>query len=209
MHKTQCTSLKDMVHLSQDIFKDDAVGRLQLITHLHNFEKISYDLQNWEEVPDGKVDIDSLLWSAFFPRLKMSFSSRENPLEIVESLKKMEMILKKEMLLFYQKVKPQESLNKKQFEVLGGFMNRSLGQLPIDTQINLQLAQSSMENMPEFLFFQKLLILQREFTEMDLKDFSSLVGDNSIPQSDSICFKIAQGIFKAIDKFQQNEHDYK
>ena len=32
-------------------------------------------------------------------------------------------------------------------------MNRILGQLPIDDKIDYQLAKSSMESMPEFLFF--------------------------------------------------------
>jgi len=38
-------------------------------------------------------------------------------------------------------------------EVLGGFMNRALRQLPIENKLNFDAAESSLENMPEFLFF--------------------------------------------------------
>ena len=80
-------------------------------------------------------------------------------------------------------------------------MNRVLNQLPIESQINYQLAKSSLEDMPEFLFFQKLLILQRQFSEMDLKDFSALVGDENTKQTDNQCFNVAQGIFAAINHY--------
>lgn len=82
----------------------------------------------------------------------MTFSSKENPLDIANSLEKLSTMLKKELLLVQQKFE-NANMNKKQTEVLGSFMNRALGQLPIDDKIDYRLAKSSMENMPEFLFF--------------------------------------------------------
>ena len=38
-------------------------------------------------------------------------------------------------------------------EVLGGFMNRTMRQLPIENKMNLDAAEATLENMPEFLFF--------------------------------------------------------
>ena len=46
--------------------------------------------------------------------------------------------------------------------------------MPIENRLNMGLAKASYENTPEFVFFQKLLILQRQFAEMDLKDFQVL-----------------------------------
>ena len=81
-------------------------------------------------------------------------------------------------------------------------MERAIRQLPIEKKMNHGLAQSSMEDMPEFVFFQKLLILQREFMNMDLRDFLMLVPKGQ-EQTESFCFSVAQGIFSHINKYQQ------
>lgn len=41
---------------------------------------------------------------------------------------------------------------------------------------------------------------------MDLKAFSALIASDTQKQSENYCFKIAQGIFAAIDKFIQKEN---
>ena len=38
----------------------------------------------------------------------------------------------------------------------------------------MKLADQTNEDKAEFMFFQKLLVLSREFKELDLKDFSAL-----------------------------------
>ena len=48
--------------------------------------------------------------------------------------------------------------------------------------------------MKEQMYFQKLLVLSREFAELDLKDFLGMLNsdsDLSKQQSDSLCFKIS------------------
>ena len=62
---------------------------------------------------------------------------------------------------------------------VGGAMLRALGQLPIESKMDYKLARSSLEKMPEFLFFQKLLVLQRELMEMDYKDFVAILGEST------------------------------
>ena len=99
MELKHCTTLKDVLTVSKDIFKDDAVGRLRLIGYLHDFKNIDRHIFNASSEVERDVNINSLTWSAFFPKLSMTFSSKENPLEIANSLEKLSNILKKELLL--------------------------------------------------------------------------------------------------------------
>ena len=43
---------------------------------------------------------------------------------------------------------------------------------------------------------------------MDLKEFTALAGNDHIKQTENVCFKISQSIFKIIDKYQQSEDDF-
>ena len=108
--------------------------------------------------------------------MDLHFSNRENPLKIVKHMDRFFAVLRQELLFFWF-LREDRKLNEKQLNILGGAMLRTLNQLPIESKMNYKHAQSSMEKMPEFLFFQKLLILQREFMEMDYRDFVSVLGD--------------------------------
>lgn len=58
-------------------------------------------------------------------------------------------------------------------------MLRTMSQLPIESKLKYQLAQAAMEDRPAYSFFQKLLILQKEFMQMDLKDYSQMLNDST------------------------------
>jgi hypothetical protein len=51
MELKHCTTLKDVLTVSKDIFKDDALGRLRLIGYLHDFKNIDRNIEraNTEE----------------------------------------------------------------------------------------------------------------------------------------------------------------
>ena len=61
--------------------------------------------------------------------------------------------------------------------------------------MNYKLASTTLEKMPEFVFMQKLLVLQREFMEMDYRDFCKILGEapekGAISQTETFCFGIA------------------
>ena len=44
MELKHCTTLKDVLTVSKDIFKDDALGRLRLIGYLHDFKNIDRNI---------------------------------------------------------------------------------------------------------------------------------------------------------------------
>ena len=77
--------------------------------------------------------------------------------------------------------------------------------MPIESNVNYKQAQKAMEGTNETIYFQKLLILQREFMAMDYKDFVCVLGDqpmgSNIDQTEQFCFGIAQGIFEILDKY--------
>ena len=53
------------------------------------------------------------------------------------------------------------------------------------------------------MFFQKLLVLSREFKDLDLKDFAALAS-TKIEQTDNQCFRIAQQVFSMIEAYRKN-----
>lgn len=71
-------------------------------------------------------------------------------------------VLRRELLLQQQLVE-RYRLNDKQVQVIGGMMLRTMSQLPIESKLKYKLAQAAMEDRPAYSFFQKLLILQKEF----------------------------------------------
>ena len=84
---------------------------------------------------------------------------------------------------------------------MGGVVLRVLGQPPVENKPKYKLAQSAMEDRPAYSFFQKLLILLKEFMQVDLKDFSAMLSDPTrTKQTDQRCLKVPQGIFVAVDK---------
>lgn len=89
---------------------------------------------------------------AYFPRMDLHFSTRENPMAMVRSLDKFYSVLRQELLYLWYQVESQKP-NNKQLALLGGAMLRTLGQLPIESKMDYKLARSSLEKMPEFLFF--------------------------------------------------------
>jgi len=99
MELKHCTTLKDVLTVSRDIFKDDAHGRLRLIGYLHDFKNIDRHIFNANSDDARNANVNALTWSAFFPKLSMTFSSKENPLAIANSLEKLSNMLKKELLL--------------------------------------------------------------------------------------------------------------
>ncbi len=103
MELKHCTTLKDVMTVSKDIFADDALGRLRLIGYLHDFKNLSKHIDHVNNEDQGNLNINQLTWHAFFPKLSMTFSSKENPLEIANSLDKLSVILKKELLLVQHK----------------------------------------------------------------------------------------------------------
>ena len=52
--------------------------------------------------------------------------------------------------------------------------------MPIESKVNYKQAQKAMEGTQETIYFQKLLILQREFMAMDYKDFVCILGDQAM-----------------------------
>ena len=57
-----------MVGLAKGIFKDDAFGRLQLISILHDFKNIDTHIYNLKKGTDQElIDIDELTWNVFYP----------------------------------------------------------------------------------------------------------------------------------------------
>ena len=50
------------------------------------------------------TSINEVIQNAFFPKLQMAFSKKENPLEIAQHLEKHDFTLRKEMLLFQTKL---------------------------------------------------------------------------------------------------------
>ena len=161
---------------SKEILQNDAHGRLKLIGWMHDFENIDENIEEYQDELSGTgppVPVSKLVKNAFFPKLQMKFSERENPLDIVAQLERYDLNLKKEMLYFQQNI-DQRNLNSRQVGVLGGYMSRTLAQMPIERKINMKLADQTNEDKAEFMFFQKLLVLSREFKDLDLKDFSAL-----------------------------------
>ena len=59
-------------------------------------------------------------------------------------------------------------------------MNRYLKQIDLENKLNYQIAKASHENVLEFLFFQKILLLSKEFSELDLKDFLAMKGTSKL-----------------------------
>ena len=190
---------------SREILQNDAHGRLKLIGWMHDFENIDENIEEYQDELSGTgppVPVSKLVKNAFFPKLQMKFSERENPLDIVAQLERYDLNLKKEMLYFQQNI-DQRNLNSRQVGVLGGYMSRTLAQMPIERKINMKLADQTNEDKAEFMFFQKLLVLSREFKDLDLKDFSALAS-TKIEQTDNQCFKIAQQVFSLIEAYRKN-----
>ena len=72
MKSAQVTNLEDVLTVCKEIFQDDAQGRLRLITSIHDFTNIDAHIGNAKkEIPSNKVT--SLVDSAFFPKLSMTF----------------------------------------------------------------------------------------------------------------------------------------
>lgn len=44
----------------------------------------------------------------------------------------------------------------------------------------MEISKTAHENILEFLFFQKILVLSREFSEVDLKDFLAMQGARAL-----------------------------
>lgn len=159
-----------MLKASKDVFRFDALGRLRLIAWLHDFEHIDVNIAKYKKElmaekddmlnynPVKYFDMDTLTRDCFFPKICMTYSLRENPMDIIESLNHKHAMLRRELLL-YQQLVEQSKLNEKQVQVMGGVMLRVLGQLPIENKLKYKLAQSAMEDRPAYSFFQKLLIL--------------------------------------------------
>ena len=83
-----------------------------------------------------------------------------------------------EMLLIHSNIDSKET-TQMQNEAIGGLMNRHLKQIDLENKLNFQIAKASHENMLEFLFFQKILLLSRELSQLDLKDFLAMKGNSS------------------------------
>ena len=61
--------------------KHDAIGRLRMITYLHDFSNMSSHIEKERFLrPDQYIDIDTVVQKAFFPKIMADFSSKENPL---------------------------------------------------------------------------------------------------------------------------------
>ena len=110
-----------MLQQAKTVFKNDSLGRIRLIGWLHDFENIDRSIQQYkkeidliqnsnEHHPSARLEIDDIVWKAFFPKLQMKFSQNENPMQIVDSLQKTHQIFMKELLLFQQKL-PLDSIN--------------------------------------------------------------------------------------------------
>jgi hypothetical protein len=65
------------------------LGRLRLITYLHDFSNISSHISKEKILrSDQYIDTDTVIKKAFFPKIQCDFSSKENPLNIVKSFEK-------------------------------------------------------------------------------------------------------------------------
>ena len=87
-----------------------------MIKFLHDFENSYVNLKKLESEFKGydhmrqslvaptppNLNIDDLVHDTFFPQITMSFSQKENPLQIVKSMEKQYAILREKMLLFQQ-----------------------------------------------------------------------------------------------------------
>ena len=85
-----------------------------MIAWLHDFERIDINLAAYKKEleaekdnlltynPSNYINMDSLTRQVFFPKLDMTFSQRENPLDIVESLKAKHQVMRRELLLQHQ-----------------------------------------------------------------------------------------------------------
>lgn len=103
-----------------------------MIGILHDFHNIKNYIVDVDSSIDStsmlSPDTDELVQKAFFPTLKMTFSRRENPMQIVNSLDKKLRELKMEMMLFEQLI-PRTPLNRNKQGIVGGFMKRQLHML--------------------------------------------------------------------------------
>ena len=68
-----------------------------MINILHDFENIDKHI---DQRPTN--DVEELVWNAFFPQIQMTFSQKENPMEIVNAIDKNLKMLKVELLLLQQ-----------------------------------------------------------------------------------------------------------
>lgn len=103
----------------------------------------------------------------------MSFSNQENPLDLQAAIDRQIKALKVEILLVHQSMDIKRA-NRSQLEVMGGLMNRHLKQIDLESKLNLEITKTAHDNPLEFLFIQKILILSKEFSEVDLKDFLAM-----------------------------------
>lgn len=133
-----------MAVAAERIFKHDSLGRLKMIQMLHDFEDIRKHIddlpnQTRESGVEIKLDateeeLDQLVWDAFFPKLRMSFSHQENPLDLQSALDRQIKALKIEILLVHQSMDIRKA-NRNQLEVMGGLLNRHLKQIDLESKL--------------------------------------------------------------------------
>jgi hypothetical protein len=65
------------------------LGRLRYITYLHDFDAMETHIAKERDYKSGDfIDMESLVSKAFFPKVSMDFSPKENPLRIVKTFDK-------------------------------------------------------------------------------------------------------------------------
>ena len=112
LEQTQCSNLPQLMKQAHRIFEHDALARLRMVKFLHDFENAQSNISLvqaefsqfstlQQSFAHGSfIDFDELVHDVFFPQIKMEFSHKENPLQIVKAMEKQYGILREEMLLF-------------------------------------------------------------------------------------------------------------